>query len=232
MASLLGIARNIWRADRIFAFPGSTDRYLISPMVANLEQSGVVLRQGNEVGRIAVGAEDGFDAVVLALFPTDLAALLKASGIRHGLDLSLRHAHCKVLTVGLDSRERVLDDTRPLLFCRARLAILVQPQESRCVVVCTRVASTDDSHVLALIRGLLSLQHSFGAVHCRTNQLPNEGVWSATMPGPATVLPDRPHGIHLAGSWLAAGYPYDSAESAVRSAWKAAEAVIRETRSL
>lgn len=229
VASLFGILRNIWRTDRLFAFPGSTERYLISPMRANLEHSGVLLLPDHEIRQIALGAE-GFDAVVLALFPTDLAPLLDASGLRHGLDLSLRHAHCKVLTIELDRREPVLNSAKPALFCRAGLAILLQPKESRCVVVCTRVASTDDDYVLALIGELLLLRHDFSAVHSRTNLLPHEGVWSATMPTTAKVLPDPPRGVHLAGSWLASGYPYDSAESAVRSAWKAAEAVIRETR--
>jgi hypothetical protein len=132
------------------------------------------------------------------------------------------------LTIGLDGREPVLDDTRPLLFCRAGLAILVQPLASRCVVLCTRVADTDDAYVLSLVRELLSLRHGFGVVRSRANQLPSEGVWSATMPTAAKVLPARPRGIHLAGSWLASGYPYDSAESAVRSAWRAVDALNRE----
>jgi hypothetical protein len=225
MASLVRIVRNVWRADKIFAFPGSTSRFLIEPMIGHLLGNGVNLHPSTSVSRIVLdgGAHHDAtcDAVVLALFPSDLARLLDVSHIGHTLSTTLRHAHCKVLTVTLDPREPVLADPRPLLFCRAGLAVLVQPEVSRCVVLCTKVASTDDGYILDLVRAFLSLRHPVGRVLVRDNHLPGEAVWSATLPKAAAVLPVRPPGLHLAGSWLASGYPYESAESAIRSASRA-----------
>jgi hypothetical protein len=220
--AILKMVLNIWRTDRVFAFPGSTERFLIAPIVDHLRARGVDLRPGHTVEKVVTG-ETSFDSVVLALFPTDLAALLDESGIPHRIDTSLTHAQCKVLTIDLDERERVLADARPMLFCRAGFAILVQPAARRCVVLCTRVASTDDAYVLAVVREFLDLTHDCGPVRVTENQAPSHGVWSATMPTAARVLPDAPPGLHLAGSWLDTGYPYDSTESAVRSAETAAQ---------
>ncbi|MGC7095358.1 FAD-dependent oxidoreductase [Amycolatopsis lurida] len=234
LRSLVEIFRNTWQADQVFAFPGSTNTFLVEPMIDHLKAHDVELFPSSRVTRLMVGedsegvGDQAFDAVVLALFPSDLAGLLDLSGIRHKLRTSLRHAQCKVLTIAVDSREVVLEGARPLLFCRAGLAILVQPWESRCIVLCTRAASTDDDYVLRLVREFLSLEYDFGPVAVRANQSPGEAVWSATMPKPSSVLPNRPRGVYLAGSWLASGYPYDSAESAIRSARIAVDASCHE----
>jgi glycine/D-amino acid oxidase-like deaminating enzyme len=237
LSSLARIVGSAWSADRIWGFPGSTDRFLIAPMVANLAANGVELRPAHRVESLGFGdaadaadAADArrFDAVILALFPSDLAALLTAGGVGHPLTKPLRHAHCKVLTIAIDRRESVLRYDGPGLYCRGGLAVLVQPAQARCVVLCTRVASTDDDHLTDLVREFLSLEHPFGRVLTRDNQRPHEAVWSATMPKPSTIL--RRPGVHLAGSWLASGYPYDAAESAVRSARRAVEALRRELR--
>jgi hypothetical protein len=235
---LIQITRNIWQADKIFAFPGSTAVFLIEPMLNHLSRSGVKLYSSTGISRLIVNDrpagnyDDCFDAVVLALFPTDLSQLLNASCIYNTLPTLLRHAHCKVLTVTLDPCEAVLADMRPQLFCSAGLAALVQPEESRCVVLCTRVVSTDDDYVLNLVRSFLSLKYPFGRVLVRDNRLPGEAVWSATMPKAPVVLPVRPRGVHLAGSWLASGYPYDSAESAIRSAHLAVAQINAEFESV
>lgn len=228
LRTLVDMVTNVWRADGVYAFPGSTDRFLISPVVDHLRRHGVTLHTGVAVDRVVNGhgADDEFDAVVLALFPSDLAAVLATSGVPHGLDERLTHAHCKVMTVDLDPRERVLHDARPQLYCRSGFLILVQPLDRRCVVLCTRVRSTDDDYVLAMTRELLTLEHGFGRVRGRENRAPGDAVWSATMPRARDVLPVRPHGLHIAGSWLACGYPYDSAESAVRSAHRAVDELL------
>ncbi|MER6666019.1 FAD-dependent oxidoreductase [Amycolatopsis japonica] len=228
-ASVVAMLRNAWQADRIFSFPGSTNHFLVAPLLAHLEALGVELRAGNAITRIDLteSREDVFDAVIIAAFPSDLAALLDASGVPHRLPRSLRHAHCKVLTIALDPRECVLATSLPRLYCRAGIAVLLQPHASRCVVLCTRAESTDDAYVLALVRRFLALEHEVGGVLTRANQAQGEAVWSATMPKASRVLRDRPAGIWLAGSWLASGYPYDSAESAIRSARLAVEGLSR-----
>jgi glycine/D-amino acid oxidase-like deaminating enzyme len=228
-ASVVALLRNAWKTEQIFSFPGSTNHFLVAPLLAHLEALGVELRAGHAITRIDVteSREDLFDAVIIAAFPSDLAALLDASGVAHRLPQSLRHAHCKVLTIPLDPRERVLTEPHPRLYCRAGIAVLLQPHASRCVVLCTRAASTDDAYVLALVRQFLALEHEVGDVLTRANQARGEAVWSATMPKASRVLRDRPAGMWLAGSWLASGYPYDSAESAIRSAQLAVEGLSR-----
>ncbi|UOX85607.1 NAD(P)-binding protein [Amycolatopsis sp. FBCC-B4732] len=233
IASAATMIRQAWRTDRVYAFPGSTDHFLVAPLRRHLQEQNVRLNTNHEITRLSFTdqGDDVYDAVVLALFPSDLGVVLDSSRIAHRLPASLRHSHCKVLTVELDGREQVLADSLPQLYCRAGIAILVQPAASRCVVLCTKSVSTDDAYVLELVRLFLLLQHGFGRVRVRDNLAPGAAVWSATMPKAAKVLAGGPAGVSLAGSWLASGYPYDSAESAIRSAQLAVEELNRAVRN-
>jgi hypothetical protein len=236
LRTLVHMASSVRTASAAYAFPGSTQHYLVDPIVNRLAGLGVGLRTGTRVTRLArTNATDRValspsehDAVIFAILPTDLATLLDASGIDHAIPTRLRHTHCKVITLDCDPEERVMQTNQPALYCREGFNILVQPAEARCVVLCTRVASTRTDDVVMSSRTFLDLERPIRAVKVSENDAPYEAVWTAD-PVRVTDMFDTHSmpNMQVAGSWVACGYPYDSAEAAVRSAVAAADGVIQ-----
>jgi hypothetical protein len=118
----------------------------------------------------------------------------------------------------LDARERVLDRERPVLYSRDGISAVVQPGSRRCVVLCTRVVSTETDHVLARMSEYLDLEHPFTDVKERDNLRPDEALYTADYVNPDKVLKRPRSHIYFAGSYLRNSYPVDSGEGATRTA--------------
>lgn len=228
--SLSRMLTNLLRSRTAFALAGSTDRYLIDPWVRYLAASGVEFRSGSRVEAIdsrppgvvlrTAGCSDEFDAVVITAFAPDAAALLARSGMEHGIR-DLGHTHCVCFTLALHPDEKVLTDSRPALYSRNGINIVVQPRHRRCVVLCTRPPSTAESYVMSCVRSDLNLEHDIAEIRVRDNQRAGEAVYAADYVPPERILRHHQQRLYFAGSYVTNTYPIDSGEGAARSAFNA-----------
>jgi hypothetical protein len=235
LASLARMAANFLASRRAYALPGPTDRYLIGPWASHLEARGVRIEANRRVEAIRAvkrgvcldlaGGSEEFDAVIVTSFPSDTIDLLNASQLGHALK-RLAHTHCKVLTVGLDGAEKVLANGLAI-YSGDGIAAVVQPDHTRCVVLCLRPARTDDDYVLTRAREMLSLEHELADVRVRDNQRAGEAIFIADYQDPARVLAQPLAHVYFAGSCMKNSYPVDSGEGAARSAHNAVEAMRR-----
>jgi hypothetical protein len=170
-----------------------------------------------------------FDAVLVTAFVPDLADLLAASGIDHRVKV-LNYTHCKCLTLTLNPREKILAIRQLGLYSREGINVVLQPDHSRCVVLCTRPLSTDVSYIASQVREFLGLEHEILDIKVRDNQRPEEAIYAADYIRPGAVLrQSRPH-IYFAGSYIKNSYPIDSGEGAARSAMDAVQRIQHDYR--
>jgi len=237
--SLARVMTNLRRSTIAFALGGPTDDFLISPWVRYLEKAGVTFRKSHRVDAItplphgvsvrsAAGAS-AFDAVLVTAFAPDLADLLTASGIDHRVKV-LDYTHCKCLTLALNPREKILAIRQLALYSREGINVVLQPDHSRCVVLCTRPLSTDVSYVASRVRDFLGLEHEILDIKVRDNRRPEEAIYAADYLRPGAILRQcRPH-VYFAGSCIKNSYPIDSGEGAARSAFDAVQRIQRDYR--
>jgi len=237
--SLARVITNLRRSTIAFALGGPTDECLISPWVRYLEKAGVTFRKSCGVDvvtslpqgvtvRSAAGASM-FDAVLVTAFVPDLADLLTASGIDHRVRV-LNHTHCKCLTLALDPREKILASRELALYSRGGINVVLQPDHSRCVVLCTRPLSTDVGYVVSRVREFLGLEHGITDIKVRDNQQPAEAIYAADYLKPGFILRRGHQNFYFAGSYLKNSYPIDSGEGAARSAFDAVQRIQRDYR--
>jgi glycine/D-amino acid oxidase-like deaminating enzyme len=235
--SLARVIANLRRSTIAFALGGPTDESLIYPWVRFLEKEGVRFRVSSRVDTItplphgvSVNTAAGvstFDAVLITAFVPDAADLLTASGIDHRIK-ALFHTHCKCLTLALDPREATLAAKQVALYSREGINVVVQPDHSRAVVLCTRPISTDVSYVVSRVREFLDLEHEILDIKVRDNRQPGEAIYAANYVKPDAVLGrGYPH-VYFAGSYIKNTYPIDSGEGAARSAFDAVQRIQRD----
>ena len=237
LLSLIRMASNLSRSKVAYALEGPTNECLIAPWVSHLEERGVELKREASVNAIRPEAHGVsiysearwkiFDAVIVAAFVSDVVSLLTASCIEHSMAM-FNHAHCKCLTLQLDVRERVLASEQPALYCHNGINIVVQPKHNRCVVLCTRSASTDEDYVLNRVREYLNLKYELADVKVRDNQRAEEAIYAADYIDQDKILRRRRPHIYFAGSYITNSYPVDSGEGAVRSAFNVVQRMQKE----
>lgn len=233
-AGLARMCRNLLRSRTAYVLPGSTRTHLVDPWVRHLEARGVDFATGTRVLGLrpgpgsgvlvrTKGGEEAYDAVVVTAFVPDLVALLDASGLFHRI-VDHRNTHCVAYTMELDPRERLAPE--PVLYGHLGINVLLQPEERRCVVLCTLTPRTDAAHVVPLVREFLGLEYPVVRVLTRPNRRPGEAVYVGDYLRPERILRRRLPGVFFAGSAIRNSYPIDSAEGAARSAL----AAVRELR--
>ena len=236
LSSIAHVAANLLRTRTAYALPGSTDGCLIDPWARYLRDRGVAIETGTQVQAIAAAARavavttaagrQEFDAVIVSAFVSDLIALLSASGLAHTLR-AMPHTHRRVFSVTLHGAEPILAGGQPAIYSRAGIAVVVQPQHRRCVVLCLRPISTDEGYVLARAREMLGLEYPLVDVRVRDNQRAAEALFVADQMDPSTVLARPLDHVYFAGSCMRNSYPADSGEGAARSAFNAVRALRR-----
>jgi len=235
--SKLAVGRTFLRRQTALSLPGATDELLIDPWVRHLTSRGVTIRLSTEVERIVAHRDgvdvhtpshrDRYDAVISALFVSSLRALLDRSGIGHRLPLD-QHAHCPCFTIDFDPGERSPRVSIPALYSHAGIGLVVQPEARRCTVLCVRSARSDLEWVQAQAREILGLSHPVAAVRSRRNSAAEEALFIGDHVRPERALTGTASPrLQIAGSWTRSGYPVDSGESAVLSAYAAVRAVSR-----
>ncbi|MEV0648323.1 FAD-dependent oxidoreductase [Phytomonospora sp. NPDC050363] len=234
---LLRIGMNLFGSKTGYTLPGPTDEYLIAPWVNHLTADGVVMRTDcrvTEIGldgdRMSVTTGDDtsrFDAVVVTAFIPDLVHLLNTSRIDHTV-VDGQQINCAAFTLDLDPAEKIFAAGDPAFYCRSGVNVLVQPEHHRCVVLCTRALSTEESYILPEVRDMLGLEYPVVRVRSRSNQQPGEALFAGDSLRPERILRrPLPH-VYFAGSHIRSSYPIDSAEAAVRSAFNAVGALRRD----
>jgi len=237
--SLARVIKSLRRSTIAFALGGPTDDCLISPWVRYLEKAGVMFTKSRRIDTItplphgvsvhSIAGVSAFDAVLVTAFVPDLADLLTASGIDHGVKV-LNYTHCKCLTLALNPREKILAIRQLALYSREGINVVLQPDHSRCVVLCTRPLSTDVSYVVSRVREFLGLEHEIPDITVRDNCRPEEAIFSADYIRPGAILRQcLPH-VYFAGSYIKNSYPIDSGEGAARSAFDAVQRIQRDYR--
>ncbi|MFE5285883.1 FAD-dependent oxidoreductase [Nocardia sp. NPDC056611] len=231
LRSLLRIIMSLARFASVHDLGGRTDRVLTGPWVDNLRTRGVTLVTDTPVlslhpdssGVVVELADhsERFDAVVVTAYASDASRLLESSGLPHRIP-RLSHIHCKVFTLVLDPREKILE-REPAIYSRQGLNILFQPRANRCVVLCLRSRSTSRDFVTARLREYLDLEHDFVEVRERDNQADNEAIFSADFVDQNAILVEPAQHIYFAGSYTKNSYPVDSGEGAARAAFNAVE---------
>ena len=237
LPSILRMAANLLKSRRALTVPGRTDEWLIDPWVQHLERRGVTLRTDARVTglseedegvsvELAGASRSHFDAVVVTSFAPDTGDLLSASGVPH-VPLNLPHTHCHVFTLALDPRERCLDGS-PRLYSYDGVNVLLQPDASRCLVLCIRSPSTRTDFVVARAREYLELDHEFVDVRVRDNQRQDEAIYIGDYVDPRKLLGRPFRNLYFAGSYLRNRYAVDSGEGAARTALEVARRIARE----
>jgi NAD(P)-binding Rossmann-like domain/Flavin containing amine oxidoreductase len=237
MRSKLAVGRTFIRRQTAFSLPGATDEHFIGPWIRHLRSHGVTLHLSAEVERVTVhhdGVEvhtasnqDRYDAVISTLFVSSLRTLLDHSRIDHRLPLS-EHAHCPCFTISFDPGEQSPRAAISALYSHEGIGVVVQPDAHRCTVLCIRSVRTDEEWVLSQITEILDLSHPIAAVRFRRNSAPDEALFIGDHVRRDRVLTERgsPR-LHVAGSWTRDGYPVDSGESAILSAYGSVRDVCR-----
>jgi NAD(P)-binding Rossmann-like domain len=237
MRSKLAVGRTFIRKQTAFSLPGATDEYFIEPWIRHLTSCGVTIHLSAEVERVAMrhdGVEvytasnqDRYDAVISTLFVSSLRTLLDRSRIDHRLPLS-EHAQCPCFTVSFDPGEQSPRAAISALYSHKGIGVVVQPDAHRCTVLCIRSVRTDEEWVLSQIAEMLDLSHPIAAVRLRRNSAPDEALFIGNHLRRDRVLTEggSPR-LHVAGSWTRDGYPVDSGESAVLSAYGSVRDVCR-----
>jgi NAD(P)-binding Rossmann-like domain len=237
MRSMLAVGRTFVRRQTAFSLPGPTDEHLIAPWIRHLRSRGVTIRLSTEAERVTphrdgveVHTASGwrrYDAVISTLFVSSLRTLLERSKIGHRLPTS-EHAQCPCFTIAFDPGERSPRAALPALYSYGGIGVVVQPDTQRCTVLCIRSARTDEAWVLAQVKEILDLSHPIAAVRARRNSAPDEALFIGDHLRRDRVLRERSAArLHVAGSWTRAGYPVDSGESAVLSAYGSVRDVCR-----
>jgi glycine/D-amino acid oxidase-like deaminating enzyme len=228
-----------WRVSGAQAFMGATDVHLINPWVAYLRRAGVELRTATPVERVrqlANGAElrhsgawHRYDAVVITGFVPDTRELLRASDVKHRLQVSnLGLQSCACATFLVDERDDVAvrhegrhDET--YLYSGGGFYALYQPSLRRVVCVSTR-PGPDGNALFQAARRLLHLRHPADLIGVRNNSAPADCLFGATPLNPKHIA--KAGGLHFAGSYLSSSYPLDSGEAAARSAQAVTRALL------